>query len=177
MARRRAGLEKRTNALILVVTEGKMESAFLRYLNTLFSTSELGVSIQIRPASGGSPEAIIKHAVKLIRKDYINAFVILDTDVTWPGDLEVKARKVGLTLVGFSQCFEAFLLSILEPEKSFANVSSKSCKSQLKKFIDPGHMTTVEGYASVFSKDDVLEARKHSATLSTILDLMFHGKV
>lgn len=66
---------------LIIVGEGTHEKAFLSHLKTLYSANT-NQKVKIDSADGGSPQDIVKTAVKKSRHiEYDRKFILMDSDI------------------------------------------------------------------------------------------------
>lgn len=93
-----------------IVVEGFTEEAFCRHLKSLYAR-DCGVRVEIHNARGGSPQDVVKSALK--RAGFDRTLVFFDTDRALPATWRRRAVSAGCEMVTPSPCVEAFLLGLL----------------------------------------------------------------
>ncbi len=149
-----------------------MESIFLKYLRSLYS-SDSGVSITIRAGRGGGVKSIVIDAAKeFAQLDY--RVVVVDCD---RGSKEMnlarkEAKWKGIEIIENCPCLEATLLAILNHGKKYEDKSSAWCKKEFYKYMDGKKCTDISSYSKVFPKKLLDIERINVWELDRLISLM-----
>ena len=135
---------------LIIVGEGIQEKAFLSYLKGLYAVNT-NQKVKVDSADGGSPEDIVRTAVKKSKGiAYDRKFILMDSDITIDEKTKKLAQKNNITLIlSEPLCLEGMLLHLLGlkvPE------SSKKCKSLLHPKLD-GKPTEKQSYEKLITKE------------------------
>ena len=147
-------LKRKAQKTLLFVGEGPTEKAFLDYLKELYHQRWSGISIKNKSADGGSPDDIIRKAVKWVQfESYDNGCVLLDADIPIPEPSRKKASQKGINLYIPSPCIEGLFLKILG-DFSHINPDTQSCKSEFhRKYLTEDEATEKDNYRKIFPKE------------------------
>lgn len=140
---------KRTLLSTLVILgEGACEKAFLSYLKDLYAKNT-GQKITLQSADGGSPEDIVKTAIKKSRDiAYDRKFILIDSDIEMTDRTIALARASNITIIlSEPLCLEGMLLKLLG--QKIPN-SSQKCKSLLHPQLD-GKATEKNSYKQLIT--------------------------
>lgn len=135
---------------LIIVGEGAHEKAFLSYLKSLYSVNT-NQKVKIDSADGGSPQDIVRTAVKKSKHiEYDRKFILMDSDIVIESVVKKLARDNNITIIlSEPLCLEGMLLNILGlsvPD------TSKKCKAILHPQLD-GNPADKSSYARLISKD------------------------
>lgn len=154
---------------LLVVGEGASETAFVKYMKSLFCSRSSGKRITVQSGDGGSPMDLVKETINKSRHiGYEKRYVFLDEDIPISQQVRDKARRAKIELIVSSPiCLEGMLLDVLG--ESVPVVDSGACKARLHPMLS-GPFTSKASYASLFSKE-LLEQTTNVAivTLRTLI--------
>ena len=147
---------------LIIVGEGAHEKAFLSHLKSLYSANT-GQKVKIESADGGSPQDIVRTAVKKSRHiDYDRKFILMDSDIA-VDDTTIKMAKDNNITIILSEplCLEGMLLDFLG-----ASVpdTSKKCKSLLHPKLD-GNPADKSSYTRLIDKDSLESSDKEQIIL------------
>ena len=145
MARR----TKRTLLSTLVILgEGACEKAFLSYLKDLYAKNT-GQKITLQSADGGSPEDIVKTAIKKSRDiAYDRKFILMDSDIAINDTTIALAKEASINIIlSEPLCLEGMLLKLLGQKTPN---SSQKCKSLLHPQLD-GKATDKNSYKKLIT--------------------------
>ncbi|MCH7225661.1 hypothetical protein [Haloferula sp. A504] len=144
-----------------IVVEGFTEEAFCKHLKALYAR-DCGVRVEIHNARGGSPQDVIRSAIK--RRGFDRTLVLFDTDRPLPAVWHRKALANGYQLVTPSPCIEAFLLELLgHPLPG----DTAACKRAFDAVLPPPGKYLPEPYAEHFP--DTLLRHAQSPLLKQLL--------
>ena len=146
MARNHKRRIRTVRATLLAVGEGPDDSAFLKYLKSLYCKDNEGVALTVRRAKGGSPHSIIDTAIKEIGA-YNKRIALLDNDVEITSDDLREANKHEIVLVISKPVLEGMLLRIHGKNPPSTN---HKCKKELKNLFPNGDFTDVPTYQKHF---------------------------
>ena len=159
---------------MLFIGEGKAEKAFLLHLKSLYSVSNLKISV--KSAGGKGPSNVIGDAISNFKHlGCDKASALLDTDIEWPQGKVREANKLHIELIGSTPCLEGFLLEILDLKKPNP-CTSKACKKLLHPQLN-GKETEKESYKALFTKVTLDEARNRVTNLDVIIKLLCNVKI
>lgn len=153
-------MAKRTRRTLLstliIVGEGIHEKAFLSHLKSLYSANT-NQKVKVDSADGGSPEDIVRTAVKKSKGiAYDRKFILIDSDIEINDKTKKLAKDNNITLIlSEPLCLEGMLLRLLNisvPD------SSKKCKVLLHPKLD-GKPTDRKSYENLITKE-ILENSK-----------------
>jgi len=141
---------------LIIVGEGIHEKAFLSYLKSLYSANT-NQKVKVDSADGGSPEDIVRTAVKKSKGiAYDKKFILMDSDIEINDKTKKLAKENNITLIlSEPLCLEGMLLRLLNisvPD------SSKKCKALLHPKLD-GKPTDRKSYENLITKE-ILENSK-----------------
>jgi hypothetical protein len=164
---------KRTKTAILIVGEGFTEQAFLLHVKDLFVKRDSDISVKVERSNGGSPEDIIKKAIRLRdSKGYDKCFVLMDADVEFNPTAKIKKlmnKKPGMQIILSEPCIEGLLLRILGER---VPDSSDACKRSFHNFISEDKKTQKRSYERLFTKDVLMDKRSNIPALNEILNIL-----
>ena len=134
---------------LIIVGEGIHEKAFLSYLKSLYSANT-NQKVKVDSADGGSPEDIVRTAVKKSKGiAYDRKFILMDSDITIDAKTRKLAKDNNITLIlSEPLCLEGMLLKLL---KINTPDSSKKCKALLHPKLD-GKPTDKKSYEKLITK-------------------------
>jgi hypothetical protein len=164
----------RVKRTVLLVGEGPMEAAFLKYMKNLFVTRSSSVAVQVNNANGGSPETVILAARKLLRqRAYGRCLVLMDTDVPWPPSLPSVIGNTKMTYLPAKPVLEGFLLRILGHPGVTHATAVAACKRELyKQYVNEGRRTDPRAFAKAFPANLFLSSRASCSELDEIMKHM-----
>lgn len=134
---------------LIIVGEGAHEKAFLSHLKSLYAANT-GQKVKIDSADGGSPQDIVRTAVKKSRHiDYDRKFILMDSDIA-VDDATIRMAKDNNITIILSEplCLEGMLLDFLGLS---VPATSKKCKSLLHPKLD-GNPAEKSSYTSLINK-------------------------
>lgn len=150
-------------ASLIIVGEGPHDKAFLSHMKDLYDNRSTGQKIKIETADGGSPEDIIRSAIKNKHITYDKRYVLMDSDIPLSEHNINYAKNHKIIIIQSSPiCLEGMLLEILGQNPPSTN---KKCKSMLHPLLS-GEPTEKSSYIQKFTKT-VLD----SSPKSQIIDL------
>jgi hypothetical protein len=154
-------LKRKAQKTLLFVGEGSTEKAFLDYLKELYHLRWSGVIIKTRSAEGGSPEGIIRKAIKWVQfEQYDDGCVLLDSDIPVPDSLLKKALSKRIRLFMPTPCIEGLFLKILGDFDRIIQ-DTPTCKSEFhRKYLTEDEATDKENYKRIFTKSVLDNNRK-----------------
>jgi len=119
---------------LIIVGEGAHEKAFLSHLKALYSANT-DQKVKIDSADGGSPQDIVRTAVKKSRHiDYDRKFILMDSDIVVDDAAKKLAKDNNITIIlSEPLCLEGMLLKLLGIN---APDTSKKCKALLHPKLD-----------------------------------------
>ena len=157
---------------VLFVGEGPTEKAFLGHLKSLYYIRGCGTNIKIESGDGGSPESVIKKAIKLKQyASYDNGFALVDDDLSCPQKTLTRAGKSNIEILWTTPCIEGFFLEFLQ-HSGFnpATISSGNCKKLFHEhYLTEKGKYQKEKYAKIFPKSLLEELRKKIRLLDDIV--------
>lgn len=167
-------LKRYAKQTVLCVGEGSTEKAFLDYIKSIYLSRNSGISVTNRSGDGGSPESVIKKAVKWKRFDSFDLlFILLDSDCPIPNASEKIIRKMKGTIIISTPCIEGLFLLILgnirfNPEYH----NSDWCKTEFhNNHLSEPQKMFAENYHSIFP-EELLEKKRHEiSTLEKIVSI------
>ena len=135
---------------LIIVGEGIHEKAFLSHLKSLYSANT-NQKVKVDSADGGSPEDIVRTAIKKSKGiAYDKKFILMDSDIAIDEKTKKLAQKNNITIIlSEPLCLEGMLLHLLGirvPE------NSKKCKSLLHPKLD-GKPTEKRSYEKLITKE------------------------
>ena len=141
---------------LIIVGEGAHEKAFLSHLKTLYSANT-DQKVKIDSADGGSPQDIVRTAVKKSKHiGYDRKFILMDSDIAIDDTTKKLAKDNNITIIlSEPLCLEGMLLNLLGitvPD------TSKKCKAILHPKLD-GNAADKSSYIRLIDKK-LLEASK-----------------
>ncbi|MEA1919604.1 MAG: hypothetical protein U9N52_07180 [Campylobacterota bacterium] len=135
---------------LIIVGEGAHEKAFLSHLKALYSANT-DQKVKIDSADGGSPQDIVRTAVKKSRHiDYDRKFILMDSDIAVDEITKKLAKDNNITIIlSEPLCLEGMLLNLLG-----VNVpdTSKKCKTLLHPKLD-GNPAEKKSYVKLIDKE------------------------
>jgi hypothetical protein len=135
---------------LIIVGEGAHEKAFLSHLKSLYSANT-NQKVKIDSADGGSPQDIVRTAVKKSRHiDYDRKFILMDSDITVDDATKKLAKDNNITIIlSEPLCLEGMLLNLLGLN---APDNSKKCKALLHPKLD-GSAAEKSSYVRLINKE------------------------
>jgi hypothetical protein len=110
---------------VLVVVEGETEFAFCRYLKATLSRGR-NLRVNIKPARGGSPDAIVDYARRQMKPfPHDQLVMVFDADRSLSGKSRAVLENFKAEIISSSPCIEGLFLEILGHPKS---ATSAECK-------------------------------------------------
>lgn len=153
---RRQILLRRT---VLVIVEGETEFAFCRYLKASLSRGR-DLQANIKPAHGGSPDAIVEYArrqMKHIPHDQV--VIVFDTDRPLSPKGEKTVRALKAETFRFTPCIEGFFLELLGRP---VPPDSDACKLHFHEHgLDKKAKLSLEAYERLFPSDRIEACCRH----------------
>jgi len=137
-----------------IVGEGAHEKAFLSHLKALYSANT-DQKVKIDSADGGSPQDIVRTAVKKSKHiDYDRKFILMDSDIAVDDTTKQLAKDNNITIIlSEPLCLEGMLLNLLGIN---APDTSKKCKALLHPKLD-GNAADKSSYTRLINME-LLEA-------------------
>jgi hypothetical protein len=138
---------RQTRETAQIVVEGFTEEAFCRHLKSMFAR-DCGIRVDIHNVRGGSPQDVIRAAMK--REGFDRTFLMFDTDLPLSPSWAAKARAAGHIIVGSTPCIEALFLSILGetvPDRT------EDCKRAFSKHLNERQKCDYRCYQGVFPRE------------------------
>ena len=135
---------REARATAQIVVEGFTEDAFCRYLKSVFAR-DCGISVEVHNARGGSPEDVVRSALK--RRGFDRTLILYDTDLTLAERWAAKSRSAGHEVVASSPCIEALFLDILGQR---APADTSDCKRAFSKHMTDQQKCDYRQYGKVF---------------------------
>ena len=134
---------------LIIVGEGAHEKAFLSHLKALYSANT-DQKVKIDSADGGSPQDIVRTAVKKSRHiDYDRKFILMDSDIVVDDAAKKLAKDNNITIIlSEPLCLEGMLLKLLGIN---APDTSKKCKALLHPKLD-GNPADKNSYVRLINK-------------------------
>lgn len=165
---------RRPKTTVLAVGEGENDASFLEYLKSLYVVRGCGTHVKVDHAYGGSPETIVREAIKkMTRAEYDRAFLLLDTDTAWPQSATQAAREKSLTLVGSVPCLEGMILEILEPGQQWSRKASRDCKSHFQRaYLNQRAAYEAGHFAAFLQKTAIENAKTRIEALRATIELI-----
>ena len=156
---------------LLIVGEGRHEKAFLDHVRSIFVSRGGGLKVTTKQAGGKGAAHVLDFTCRQIRNaQYDCVAIMLDTDEGWSGAVERRAHSKGIILMKSIPRYEAMLLRILAENPS-EDASSEEHKRQFSPFVN-GKPEEMGSYATHFSEECLLEARKREEALAKLLELL-----
>ena len=158
---------------ILLVGEGKTDSAFLKHVKSLYISRGSGVTATIRNAHGKGSDHVVNYAIRQRRTaDFDRVIALLDTDLEMSAAVRRWAKSKKIKIIKAEPCLEGLLLKILG--EHVPNTSA-DCKAQMGKTL-PARLTSPKDYKANFPKDLLDERCGDVLELGKLLDyLLFNG--
>jgi hypothetical protein len=143
-------IKKTLLSTLVILGEGACEKAFLAYLKDLYA-KDTGQKITLQSADGGSPEDIVKTAIKKSRDiAYDRKFILMDSDIKISDKAKSLAKESNITIIlSEPLCLEGMLLKLLDQK---VPTSSQKCKSLLHPQLD-GKATDKHSYRKLITVD------------------------
>ena len=156
--------KRQTKRTALVFCEGIKDIPFLELLKTYYVDST-ACRAKVRAGKGGGCPRVVSDAQKYVGS-YNTRIVLVDND---RGEKEMEEARCEAssktTLVPISPCFEALMLSILEPTVDHTVKNSNECKKLFhSKYISENKRDKISYYRKLFPLK-VVEAARHKNTL------------
>jgi len=147
MARR---IKKTLLSTLIIVGEGACEKAFLSHLKVLYSHNTKQ-KIKLESADGGSPEDIVRTAVKKTKHiDYDRKFILMDSDIPIDAKTIAMVKKAKITIIlSEPLCLEGMLLDMLG--ENVPDTSTK-CKSKFHPKLD-GNPAYKDSYKKLITSE------------------------
>jgi hypothetical protein len=141
---------------LIIVSEGAHEKAFLSHLKSMYSANT-GQKVKIDSADGGSPQDIVRTAIKKSKHiGYDRKFILMDSDIAIDDATKKLAKDNNIKIIlSEPLCLEGMLLNLLGitvPD------TSKKCKAILHPKLD-GNAADKSSYIRLIDKK-LLEASK-----------------
>lgn len=167
---KRRDRKRRIRKTVLAVGEGHTEIGFLKYLRSLYCSTQnrstIAPKVIIKNAYGKGPEHIYSTALaERQNKSFDRAFVLLDTDVEWPARLVKDAKKEDINLIGSDPCIEGVFLRILNER---VPLTASQCKQAIRKLLGTD-LTEPKNYASWCEKQRLDELSRECSMLRTLI--------
>ena len=135
---------------ILLVGEGKTDSAFLRHIKSLYLNRGSGVSAKVRNARGKGPDHVVDYAIRQYQNTaYDRVIALLDADIEMSPATRRRARSKKIRIIEAKPCFEGLLLKI---PGEYVPVTSAECKTRMRRIV-PAQLTVLDNYQANFPKD------------------------
>lgn len=158
---------------ILLVGEGTTDSAFLKYIKSLYISRGSGVSATVRNARGKGPDHVVDYAIRQCRNAaYDRVVALLDTDLEMSAAVRRRARSKRIQIIKAEPCLEGLLLKILGEH---VPATSADCKARVGNTL-PARLTTPENYQVYFSKDSLEGRRDDVPELGRLLDYLLFNE-
>jgi len=143
-------LKRSLLSTLIIVGEGAHEKAFLSHLKALYSANT-DQKVKIDSADGGSPQDIVRTAVKKSRHiDYDRKFILMDSDIVVDDATKKLAKDNNITIIlSEPLCLEGMLLNLLGIN---APDTSKKCKALLHPKLD-GNPADKNSYIRIINKE------------------------
>ena len=143
-------VKKTLLSTLIIVGEGACEKAFLSHLKGLYSYNTKQ-KIKLESADGGSPEDIVRTAIKKTKHiDYDRKFILMDSDISIDDKTIAMAKKAKITIIlSKPLCLEGMLLNMLG--ESVPDTSAK-CKSKLHPKLD-GNPAYKDSYKKLITNE------------------------
>ena len=143
-------LKRSLLSTLIIVGEGAHEKAFLSHLKALYSANT-DQKVKIDSADGGSPQDIVRVAVKKSKHiDYDRKFILMDSDIAVDDATKKLAKDNNITIIlSEPLCLEGMLLNLLginTPD------TSKKCKALLHPKLD-GNAADKNSYVRIINKE------------------------
>ncbi len=166
-------MQRVVRATALMFGEGKEDQVFLSHLVTLYAAGKNSTrpKLTVRKGRGGSADGIVQDARK-VPGNFNRRLVKLDQDKS-QGEIDEAIRiaeHYHIQLVFSKPCLEGMLLSILEPNNSYADKSSSYCKSRFEgKYIQAAKRGLAAPYMKLFTRDLLDQARSRVIELDELI--------
>lgn len=144
---------------LLIVGEGKQDSAFLNHLKQLYDGRHSGQKVTVKPAAGRSPNDIVDCAISASHAaNFDKKIALLDEDIDIPQSVSSMAKKHNVEMVVSKPlCLEGMLLEMIgQPVPS----TSAGCKKSLHPQLS-GNPVDRRSYEHLFTQS-VVDASSNS---------------
>lgn len=169
MARNNNRRMRTVRPTLLAVGEGPDDSAFLKYLRSVYCKDYEGVKLTTQPAHGKCPKHIINVAIK-VNGDFDKRIALLDIDVKIKSQEYDLATKNNITLINPQPSIEAMLLRILGKKPPS---TTKECKRALKKlFPNADFKNDTAAYQKYFPLELIETSRDRIPELDQLIKLI-----
>ena len=147
---------------LIIIGEGAHEKAFLSHLKNLYA-SNTNQKVKIDSADGGSPQDIVRTAVKKSKHiAYDRKFILMDSDIPIDAATIKMANNNNITIIlSEPLCLEGMLLDFLGLH---VPNTSKKCKSILHPKLD-GNPADRSSYARLIDKESLENSDKEQIVL------------
>src|SRR5258706_2436036 len=99
---------------VLIVGEGRHETAFLNHVKQLYVQLGFGLAVAIKNARGKGAKHVIEWAARQVANTaYDTVAAMLDTDEDWSPALATQARTKKIQVLASDPCFDAVMLRLL----------------------------------------------------------------
>lgn len=160
---------------VLIYCEGKHDAAFVRYIQSVYTSGRNLTSFDVKPGVGGGALSVVRNA-RRVEGDYALRIAKFDND---RGDEELKTALKecqGLVLPCIcTPCIEATMLEIIEG-KAYIGVNTAACKRQFHTYIPEDRRLDIEQYAHLFPKELLETARRKVTALDAIIRIFEEGE-
>ena len=158
---------------ILLVGEGKTDSAFLKHIKSLYISRGSGVTATIRNAHGKGPDHVVNYGIRQRRTaDFDRVIALLDTDLEMSAVVRKRAKSKKIQIIKAEPCLEGLLLKILG--EHVPNTSA-DCKAQMGNIL-PARLTSPIDYQAIFPKNLLDERRGNVPELGRLLDCLLFNE-
>lgn len=152
----------------IVFGEGAAEKAFLYHLKNIYNIRENNKKVNINSGDGGSPEQIVRDAVKKSKGiDYDEKYIFMDSDCQVSSSALKIAKKEKFKIIySEPKCLECLLLKVLD----YSIPTIYGC-SNCKKILHPllsGKETDKNSYKKLFTKK-ILDDTNEQSIIDLIL--------
>ncbi len=154
---------------LLIVGEGRHETAFLNHVKQLYVQRGCGLAVAIKNARGKGAKHVIEWAARQVANTaYDTVAAMLDTDEDWSPALATQARTKKIQVLASDPCFDAVMLRLLGQR---AVGDAKALKKMLAPYLDHDP-TQPQSYAAHFDKACLDKGRQREPTIDRLLQLL-----
>ncbi len=167
--------KRRQKQTILVYCEGLHDVIFMKHLKRIYAPTNSSIHFEIKTGNGGSPVSIVRDATNVLGSFDVR-IAKFDNDM---GEIALCAAlraKKDTKAIYCTPAIEATLLEILEPNKSYRNYATQTCKRRLHaKYLSEADRTNPQKYDELYGFDVLNEARLRQATLNHLIEIFEKG--
>lgn len=166
--------KRRAKRTVLCVGEGPTEKAFLDYVKSLYLSRNSGTSVTNRSGDGGSPDSVIRKALKWRKFDaFDKIYIVLDSDRTISSSSQSKVRVAKGTIILSEPCIEGLFLLILNCQGFNQRYHNSGwCKSRFHSlYLSEADKMCTHRYNSIFPKNLFDRRRNDIDTLNSIISI------